>query len=132
MAAQYGSYSVALAGVAATTGGAIFSILNPEGQALVITRATVYVSTVSAGAASLNMGVGSGATTDYDNLIDGLDVNAATGSFDNMATNGQAGTNGKSTKVWASGSYLTGTGSATTVGLVGRLFIEYYRTAAEA
>lgn len=131
MAATYGSYRVALTATSATTGGAVASIANPEGQRVIITRCVLDIQTGSSGAASVDVGVGSSASTSYDNLIDGCSV-ATAGSFDNFATNGQAGTNGKSTQVWASSSYVTVTGSATTAGLVGFIMIHYERTASES
>lgn len=131
MAQQYKSYRVALTATASTSGGAVASIANPEGQRLIIRRAILDVQTASNGAASVDVGVGSSASTSYDNLIDGCSV-ATAGSFDNFATNGQAGTNGKSTQVWAAANFVTVTGSATTAGLAGYLMLDYELTASES
>lgn len=128
MAATYGSYRVALTATSATSGGAVASIANPEGQRVIITRCVLDIQTGSTGAASVDVGVGSGATTSYDTLIDGCSV-ATAGAFDNIE---DKGTNGKSRQVWSSSNYVTVTGSATTAGLVGFIMIHYERTASES
>ncbi|MCR4375913.1 MAG: hypothetical protein NUW22_13800 [Acidobacteria bacterium] len=124
MAAGKGAYDVAIAGVAATTGGAIASIANPEGVALVITRAVLSRTTKSTGAAAVNIGVGTGATTSYDNLIDGVAAGAAEGAEDNVT---DIGSNGKSRQPWPAASFVTVTGESSTAGLVGTLYLEYVR-----
>lgn len=124
MPQQYGSYVADIAGVAATTGGAILSLANPEGVDLIITKVVLHRTVKSTGAATADIGIGSGATTSYDTLLDGVDVGAAeTASPEDNITN--KGTNGLPTRKWPAASYLTMTGSATTVGLVGRLYVYY-------
>jgi hypothetical protein len=111
-------YSVALAAATVTTGGAVVSILNPFGFDVFILRAILDVTTVSTGVATIDLGVAANGTTSNDTLIDGKDLNAATGVFDNIT---DKGTNGKPTKKWTSTQYVTGTASATMAGLVGNL-----------
>ncbi len=123
MSEQKGAYKIALA--ALDTGGGVLSLLNPEGEDLIITRLVLDVTTKTAAACTLDGGVGAAATTVYDNLIDGLDVNAATGVFGNID---DQGTNGQSVVRWESDEYLTismKTGAA--AGLVGNAYIEYTR-----
>lgn len=128
MVAQFGAYRTALTAATATTGGAVLSLANPEGIRLIVTRLILDIQTQSTGAASVDAGIGSGATTSYDNLIDGCSI-ATAGAFDNVT---DAGTNGKSRQVWAAANYLTITTSATAAGLVGYAMIEYKRTADES
>lgn len=111
-------HSVALTATSATTGGAVAAVANPFGYDVFIIRAIVDVTTVSTGAATLDVGVAANGTTSNDTLLDGVDVNAATGTFDNITNKG---TNGKATKKWGSSQYVTATGSATTAGMVGTL-----------
>ena len=119
-----GAYRVDITGAAATTGGGIASIANPEGAAIFITRVILNVTTISTGAAAVNVGVGSSATTDYDNLIDGVDVNTAVIVADNMKN---AGSNGKGGQPWPAAHFLNLTGSATTAGMVAELIIQWVR-----
>lgn len=116
------AYKVAIAGVTATTGGAIAAIANPEGKALIIRNAVLDVTTKSTGAATVDVGVAADAVTSKDTLLDGLDVGTAAGTFDS-AENG--GTNGKSAVKWGATEYVTVTGSASTAGLVGALYLDY-------
>ncbi len=105
------------------TGGGVLSLLNPEGQTLIVTRLMIRVTTVATAACTLDAGIAAAATTLSDNLIDGLDVNAAVGVFDNIE---DKGSNGKSRQLWTSTQYLTismKTGAA--AGLVGYAYIEY-------
>lgn len=111
-------HSVALTAATTTTGGAVASIANPFGFDVFIVRAILDVTTASTGAATLDIGVAANGSTSNDTLIDGKDVNAATGTFDNIT---DKGTNGKATKKWSSSQYVTATASATVAGIVGSL-----------
>jgi hypothetical protein len=114
---------VALTATTATTGGAVFSWANPEAGAIQIVRAMLDVTTVSTGAATLAIGTtATNATTSSNNLLDAVDVNAATGLFDNITDKGTAG---KSRQRLAAGKWVTGTGSASTVGMVGFVYLHY-------
>ncbi len=113
---------VAIAGVVATTGGAIASWVPAEGAPVMITRALLRTTTKSTGAATVDIGIGTNATTTSDTLIDGLDVGTAVVCADNIT---DGGTNGKSRQLLSGVQYLTVTGSADTTGLVGSLYVEY-------
>ena len=126
MSAQTGAYKVALTAVTSTAAGGVLSLANPEGEALIVTRLILDITTASTGAATVDAGIAANGTTSSDTLIDGLDVNAAAGTFDNTVS---GGTNGKGAKKWGTTQYLTITASATLAGLVGNAYIEYIRVA---
>ena len=113
---------VALKGVTATTGGALFAWANPEGQSIIITRFQIDITTKSTGAANVSFGTAANATTSSDNLIDTYAAGGTEKVVDNMV---DKGTNGKLTQKMTSSQYLTGTGSASTAGLVGSVYIHY-------
>lgn len=121
MPEQKGAYKVALA--ALDTAGGILAMANPEGVDLIVTKLVLNVITVATAACTVDAGIAANATTSADNLIDGQDVNAATGAFGSPS-----GTNGKPAVLWASNQYLTVskvTGAA--AGLAGYAYIEYIR-----
>lgn len=102
------------------TGGGVVSLANPEGASVIVTKLIINVTTAATAACTVDGGIAAAATTSADNLIDGLDVNAATGAF---AT---AGTNGKRAKLWESGQYLTiSMASGAAAGLAGYAYVEY-------
>ena len=107
----------------ADTGGGVVSIENPEGVEILITEVILIVATKSTGACTLDIGVAAGATTSGDNIIDGVDVNAATGKFDNV---NDASTNGGRDRALGATQFITAsmkTGAA--AGLAGQLIINY-------
>ncbi len=78
---------VALA--AADTGGGVFAWANDESTSIIVQRVVLDVTTAATGACTVDVGTtATNATTSSDNLIDGLDVNAATGVFDNITDKG--------------------------------------------
>lgn len=100
----------------------VASLGNPFGIDVLITRAILVVDTVAAAACTVDVGVAADATTSADNLIDGKDVNAATGYFDNLIA---PGSNGLASKVWTTSQYVNVTkASGNANSLVGRLFVE--------
>lgn len=113
---------VALAAV--DTGGGIFAWQNDEGASIIVQRVLLDVTTAATAACTVDIGTTAvSATTSSDNLIDGLDVNAATGVFDNLTS---AGSSGKSQQKLASGKWVTGSKSTgVSAGLVGFAYIEY-------
>lgn len=111
-------YSLALTAATTTAAGGVVSILNPFGFDVFIIRSILDTSVVSTGVATIDLGVAANGTTSNDTLIDGKDLNAAIGVFDNIT---DKGTNGKPTKKWTSTQYVTGTASATMAGLVGNI-----------
>lgn len=114
---------VALAAV--DTGGGVFAWLNPETGTIIIQRVIIYVTTVATGACSIDVGTTVvSATTQSDNLIDGLDVHTAAGAF---STDNQAGALGFFTQSLAAGGWVTASkDSGASAGLVGFAYIEYF------
>jgi len=105
------------------TAGGILAIANPAGTAVTITEVILVVSTVATAACTVDAGVAAGATTLSDTLIDGLDVNAATGNFDNIS---DAGGSGGRDVAWASDAFVTiSTASGASAGLVGKIIVNY-------
>ncbi len=120
-----GYVEVPLTGVASTDGGAIGATVNPEGVPLIITDVKLYVTTPSTGAANLSVGIAANGTTGDTDMINALAVNGAiTGKayhgMTALAAKGEA-------QVWGATEYITATGSASTAGFVGRLFVKYIR-----
>lgn len=119
---EHGAYRAALTAATATTGGAVLSIPNPEGVAVIVTRVILDITTPSNGAAAVDVGIAANGTTSADNLIDGASVASAAKVLDNIT---DIGVNGKSRQKWGASQYLTITASATLDGLVGNAIIEY-------
>ncbi len=116
-----GALKVALA--ASDSAGGVVSLANPENAPLIVTRLVLYVTTAATAACTVDAGIAATATTSSDNLIDGLDVNASTGVFDNDT---DVGTNGKTRQLWPSSYYLTvSKASGATAGLAGYAYVEY-------
>ena len=115
---------VALAG-GTDTGGGVGAWQNPHENAVIVKGITIDLTTAASAACTIDCGTtATSAVTSSDNLIDGLDVNAATGVFDNIT---DKGTNGKSRQRLASGKWITfSRASGASAGLVGTAFIEYY------
>ncbi len=123
-----GWLSFAITGVAAATAGGIAAIFNPEGVDLLITRTVLHISTNSTGAADLSSGVAASATTASTDIINALAMAAAAGKYYNGATiQTVTKTEISVPAIWESDEYVVVSGSATTVGLVGTMYIEYLR-----
>lgn len=112
--------------VGATIHAGVVAWQNPEAVSIVITRAVVDVTTVATGACKLDIGTtATNATTASDNLIDGIDVNAATGLLGQA--DGDGTTNSKLQQKLATGKWVTIkeiSGDAT--GLAGNLYVTYH------
>ena len=95
-----------------------------KGASIIVTGLVLDVTTASTGACTLDCGTtATSATTKIDNLIDGLDVNAAAGVFDNIT---DKGTNGVSRQKLASAKWVTGSvASGASAGIVGFAYIRY-------
>jgi len=106
-----------------TTGGATLSLLNPAGVPIIVDEFIVTVATKSTGAATIDFGVAANGTTSSDLLLDGL--NAETVATSTIGVNG--GTNGKYGRVVSASQYITGTPSASTVGMVATYKLRYYK-----
>ena len=110
---------------ALVAGGAMLNLANPEGADVLITNFVVRSTVVSTGAATIDAGVAATGVSN-DELIDGLDINAAVvceSNHDQVT----ATTVAEHEVVWASDEFVTVTGSAATTGFVGKYYIEYIR-----
>lgn len=122
-------FSLTGAAIHAGAGGVV-AWQNPEGARIIVTRTILDLTTVSAGACTLDVGVTAvSATTTSDTLLDGVDANAAIAVFDSQDPAIDSGANAHAQSL-ASGGWITvdeKSGDAT--GLVGTLRIEYYLAA---
>ena len=122
---------ITLTGTTSTSGGGIASWAPPGGNAIIIDRVILNVTTASTGSANITVGWGSSATTSYTNLIPATSVHA-TGTIDHItasiiaATAAESGINQLAPLVPGT-DYLTFTGSASTAGMVGTAYIRYVR-----
>lgn len=109
---------------AVDTGGGVFAWANPETGYILIHHVVLNVTVKSTDACTVDVGTTAvNATTSADNLIDGKDINAATGIFTNDES---AGTNGKPIKRLATGKWVTASkASGASAGLVGTYEIYY-------
>ena len=117
----YGS----LTGVATFAGADLLNLANPEGVDLIITNFIVKTTVVSTGAATIDAGVAATGVSN-DELIDGLDVNAALvceSNHDQVT----ATTVAEHEVEWGAAEFLTITPSAASTGLVGTYYVEYIR-----
>lgn len=122
-----GWLEIDITGVASTANAGMGEIANPEGCTLVITRAFLYFTTGSTGAANLDAGVGASGAKASD-IVSAMDVIEATvGGKAIYGPAAQVAETEVPTALWTSTTYLTFTGSATTVGLAGKLYVEYIR-----
>ena len=122
-----GWLEIDITGAASATNAGLGEIANPEGCTLGITRAFLYFATGSTGAANLDIGIGASGAKCTD-IVAAMDVIQATvgGKFIYGPAAQVAETEGTTAK-WTSTTYLTFTGSATTVGLAAKLYVEYIR-----
>jgi hypothetical protein len=111
--------------IQAGTGGVV-AWQNPEAGSILVLRVLFNLTTPSDGACTLDIGTTpTSATTTSDNLLDGIDANAAAALFDSMNPALDAGANANA-KILAAGKWITideKTGDAT--GLAGDLYVEY-------
>jgi hypothetical protein len=123
--AEYRAVRVERVALAASdAAGGVFAWQNLHENPVIVQRVDVYVTAAASAACTLDIGAtATSAGTSVDNLIDGLDVNAATGVFDNIT---DKGTNGKSRQLLASGKWVTASkATGATAGLSGYAFITY-------
>ncbi len=109
------------------TGGGVLAWQNPHDSAIIITRLVLDVTTKTTAACTVDAGSAANGTTSSDNLINGLDIGTAIGTFDNVS---DGGTNGKARqKLAAKGGaadYLTvSQASGAIAGLVGYAYVTY-------
>lgn len=121
-----GYLEIPLVGNALFAGGEIASVENPEGAPLIITDVKLYVDTASTGAANINVGIAADGVTSDTDLINALAIN---GSIAGKAYHGMTALAAKGeAQVWGASEYITATGSASSAGFAGRLFVQYVRT----
>lgn len=123
-----GVLGIKIVGVASTANAGIGEVANPEGVNVVILRATLYVHVPSTGAANLSVGVGASGAAATD-IINALAVNGAISDkmYNAFAMQNTAKTEITAPALWSPTTYITFTGSATTVGLEAYLLVEYVR-----
>ena len=120
-----GYIEIPLAGAALFAGGEVAAVKNPEGVPGIITDVKLYVDTPSTGAANLSVGIAANGTTSDTDMINALAVN---GAITGKAYHGMTALAAKcEAQVWGATEYITATGSASTAGFVGRLFVQYIR-----
>lgn len=95
-----GGYTDAIALTAAATGSQ-GGWENTTGRTCLV-EAVIDVTTAATGAATLDVGVAAAASTSNDKLMDGIDVNAATGEFSSGT-----GTNGRRVRKVPAGHFVT-------------------------
>jgi hypothetical protein len=123
LAEQNGSYRAALSNAEAA--GGVLALANPEGVDLWVDELILEIDTKATAACTVDAGIAADATTSADNLIDGLDVGTAAGTFSNEAN---AGTNGKNGQKWGAAQFLTvSKASGAAAGLVGEAHVKYTR-----
>jgi len=93
-----------------------FQLTNTYSSSLIVTDVLIFITTgqTTGATRTVDIGLGSGASTSYDNLIDGLDL-ATAGVYSNLTDKGTNGGIG----VWRSGEYINASASASPTGLVG-------------
>jgi len=124
-----GAMSIAITGAASIAAGGQGAVANPEGVSVIITRATIYTTTPSTGAAALSIGVGATAATAATDILNALDMNgvAAASAYNGFAMQNTAKTAISAPALWTATSYVTFSAAATMVGYVGTLYLEYLR-----
>jgi len=110
---------------ASDTAGAIFNWTNIEEGAVIVDELLVDVTTKTSNACTLDVGYTATSTaTSSDTLLDGQDINTATGVFNNMFGAGTGNAVGV-VKV-AKGKYITAsTKTGAAAGLVGKWYLHY-------
>ena len=111
--------------VASDSAGGVFAWQNHHSESVIVTRVVIDLTTKATGAGTLDVGMtATSAATSADNLIDGLDVNAATGVFDNVENQG---TNGTGAQKVASGKWVTASkATGNMAGIVGSAYLHYH------
>ena len=121
-----GFLTIDLTGAVSTDNGGLGEVANPEGVDLPITRSYVYFESGSVGAANLDVGVAATGVKGTD-VLSSFDVIEATVGGKAFYCQAVPVNETEEAVIWEADEYLTFTGSATTVGLVGKLFLEYVR-----
>jgi hypothetical protein len=114
-----------IVGAASVAAGGIGAVANPFGEAVAIVGEFLYVTTNSTGAANLSIGIGAEAAASTD-IINALAMAAAAGIIYQGAADAGAKT-AVVPAIWTTALYLNVAGSASTVGLVAKLFLQIIR-----
>lgn len=101
----------------------VLSVLNPEGEDIIVGRTFINVLTGTNTAFALSMGTGTYSTSFGNNLLDTVTA-TSNELIDNIT---DKGTNGKSRQLWSNGTYITMTASSTPVTFSGTAYIEILR-----
>ena len=122
-----GWLEIDLTGAASAANAGLGEIANPEGCTVGITRVFFYFATGSTGAANLDVGIGASGAKCTD-IVSAMDVIQATvgGKFI-FGPAAQVAETESPTAKWTATTYMTFTGSATTVGLAAKVYVEYIR-----
>jgi hypothetical protein len=124
---QKGMLEIDLTGALSAANAGLGEIANPEGCTLLITRVFLYFATGSTGAANLDIGIGASGAKCQD-IVDTMDcIQATVGGKGIYGPAAQVAETEVPTAKWTSTTYMTFTGSATTVGMVAKLYVEYLR-----
>lgn len=126
---QRGMMKIEITGVASTSNGGIGYVANPEGVKLGILRTYLYARTGSTGAANLDVGVATATTSKGTDILSSFDMVEATIGGKLWYCQAVPVNETEDAVVWASTSYITFTGSASSVGLDADLYVEYIRLA---
>jgi hypothetical protein len=127
---QRGKMRIRLTGVASTDSGGQGEVENPEGCTLAITRVFAHFLHGSTGAGNLSAGIGASGAAPTD-IASAMDVIEATvgGKMVHLPAVQVAETENP-TALWHSTDVLGLTGSASMVGLVADIYVEYIRLSA--
>lgn len=126
---QRGLFKAVITGVASTDNAGVGEIANPEGVTLGIIRAFLYFRDGSTGAANLSIGVGASGASASDIISSMSVIDATVGGKLFFGPAAQVAETESPTALWTSTTYVTVTGSASTVGLDADLYLEYVRLA---
>jgi len=124
---QRGMLVIDLEGAASVANGGLGAIANPEGKKLGILRTYAYFDTGSTGAANLDAGVAASAAAKGTDILSTFDAIEATVGGKLFYCQAVPVNETEVAVIWEADEYITFTGSATTVGLEGKMFVEYLR-----
>ncbi len=110
---------------AVDSAGGVFSLENTTQETYIVDVSFINITTKTAGACTLDVGIAATATTLNDTLFDAADLGAAIDVLNNID---DAGTNGGIGVLWAPGEFITGSvASGASAGIVGSAMIRFVR-----
>jgi hypothetical protein len=124
-----GALCINITGSTSETGGGIGAVANPEGVEVMILKSSLLVLTASTGAATYDIGVAADAATASHDIVDDFDVNGAAANtwYNGHARENTAKTAHTAPAAWTADKFVTITGTGSSAGFTGKLFLEYYR-----